>query len=292
MKVKINKPCRVNLLSGEVEVTKEEADRLFLLGLALTLTACDAPVDFPDDDTGVSVTTIKNSEGDTALTNSQTVIDPASLRDNTPVCLETSAPGLLVDGNAYASVDYSNTKEGYIIVDYFGSSPKVKLQITGPNGVTYTYDIQTGYAAFPLTSGAGDYEISVCENIEGTSYSLAFKTTINAPEVSTFGPYLYPNQYVYFDKNCKTVAKGAELASNCTNDLDVVTNVYNYITKHITYDYDMERKPQHYKAEEWITDKYCVNKKHTKLYPISGKFRRKTIDRKDFIFNKFESLLK
>ena len=62
--------------------------------------------------------------------------------------------------------------------------------------------------------------------------------------------------------------------------------------RHITYDYDMERKPQHYKAEEWITDKYCVNKKHTKLYPISGKFRRKTIDRKDFIFNKFESLLK
>jgi colicin import membrane protein len=59
----------------------------------------------------------------------------------------------------------------------------------------------------------------------------------------------------------------------------------------ITYDYDMERKPTHYIAEEWITDKYCVNKKHTKLYPISGKFRRKTIDRKDFIFNKFNTLL-
>ena len=60
---------------------------------------------------------------------------------------------------------------------------------------------------------------------------------------------------------------------------------------HITYDYDLERKPQHYTAEEWITDKYCVNKKHTKLYPVSGKFRRKTIDRKDFIFNKFNTLL-
>lgn len=59
----------------------------------------------------------------------------------------------------------------------------------------------------------------------------------------------------------------------------------------ISYDYDVNRKPQHYTAEEWITDKYCVNKKHTKLYPISGKFRRKTIDRKDFIFNKFNSLL-
>lgn len=60
---------------------------------------------------------------------------------------------------------------------------------------------------------------------------------------------------------------------------------------HITYAYDLERKPQHYKAEEWITDKYAVNKKHTKLYPVSAKFRRKTIDRKDFIFNKFDTLL-
>lgn len=59
----------------------------------------------------------------------------------------------------------------------------------------------------------------------------------------------------------------------------------------ITYDYDIERKPAHYTAEEWITDKYAVNKKHTKIYPVSGKFRRKTIDRKDYIFNKFTTLL-
>ncbi len=61
---------------------------------------------------------------------------------------------------------------------------------------------------------------------------------------------------------------------------------------HIRYLYDEYRKPQHYKAEEWITDKLAVNKKNTRLYPISGKFRRKTIDRKDFLFNKFADLLK
>ena len=60
----------------------------------------------------------------------------------------------------------------------------------------------------------------------------------------------------------------------------------------ITYLYEAERNPERYTAEEWITDKYCVNKKHTKLLPISGKFRRKTIDRKDFIFSKFNALLK
>lgn len=59
----------------------------------------------------------------------------------------------------------------------------------------------------------------------------------------------------------------------------------------ITYDYDLSRKPVHYAAEDWITDKYAVNKKHTKLYPGSAKFRRKTIDRKDYIFNKFTTLL-
>ena len=62
--------------------------------------------------------------------------------------------------------------------------------------------------------------------------------------------------------------------------------------KHIHYLYDEYRKPQKLKAEEWITDDVAVNKKNTKLYPFMGKFRRKTIDRKDFIFNKFESLLK
>ena len=40
------------------------------------------------------------------------------------------------------------------------------------------------------------------------------------------------------------------------------------------------------KADDWITDKHALNKKKTKLYKGSGKFRRKTIDRKDNIFGK------
>ena len=61
---------------------------------------------------------------------------------------------------------------------------------------------------------------------------------------------------------------------------------------HIRYLYDEYRKPQRLKAEEWITDKEALNKKKTKLLPISGKFRRKTVDRKDVLFNNLEALLK
>lgn len=59
----------------------------------------------------------------------------------------------------------------------------------------------------------------------------------------------------------------------------------------IHYLYEEERDPQKYKAEEWITDEYALRKDKQRLSRISGKFRRKTIDRKDFIFNKLNTLL-
>lgn len=59
----------------------------------------------------------------------------------------------------------------------------------------------------------------------------------------------------------------------------------------INYLYDEERDPTAYKAEEWITDKYGLNKKQTKLARVSGKFRRKTIDRKDYLFGLFAKAL-
>lgn len=59
----------------------------------------------------------------------------------------------------------------------------------------------------------------------------------------------------------------------------------------IVYIYDEERDMTTYKAEEWINDKYGLNKKQTKLARVSGKFRRKTIDRVDYIFNRFTQLL-
>lgn len=39
-----------------------------------------------------------------------------------------------------------------------------------------------------------------------------------------------------------------------------------------------------YRAEEWINDANALNKSHTKLLPISGKFRIKTVDRVNEIY--------
>ena len=208
-----------------------------LLTALLTLTACGAPaapVSLPDAGKAPSVTV----NTDEPVLADSSVVNNSSTRDNTPVCLVPEAPGTDVEQNDLVILDYSNAREGYVMVNYLGNVSKVKLQVKGPNQVTYTYDIKNGFEAIPLTSGDGSYEISVCENIEGTKYSLSFKTDISVSGISEFGPYLYPNQYVNFNKDCKTVAKGAELAAQSATDLDVVSNVYNYIISNIVYDYD------------------------------------------------------
>lgn len=55
----------------------------------------------------------------------------------------------------------------------------------------------------------------------------------------------------------------------------------------ISYYYRMDNDGQNgeiYKAEEWINDKNAVKKNNKSLQPVSGKFRRHTIDRVEEIF--------
>lgn len=57
--------------------------------------------------------------------------------------------------------------------------------------------------------------------------------------------------------------------------------------KQISYYYEEDDHGENgklYKAEEWISDKEALNKKKTKLYKYSAKFRRKTIDRAEALF--------
>lgn len=158
-------------------------------------------------------------------------------RDNTPVCLVPTASGVTVYSNALASIDASNSSEGYIMVNYKGTNPKVKLQITGSNGVTYTYNLHGGYETFPLSDGDGFYKVAVYENVTGNQYSTALSQTIQVTITNLFGPNLYPNQYVDFNPDSQVVAQSMQLAQNCSSDLEVVTKVYNYITSTISYDH-------------------------------------------------------
>lgn len=76
------------------------------------------------------------------------------------------------------------------------------------------------------------------------------------------------------------------LNANCSNGQVEIT------MSRLHYKYDVQGKVDSFTAEDWITDKNSVNKKRTRLYPISGKFRKKTIDRKNEIFETLAETLK
>lgn len=170
--------------------------------------------------------------------------DNVSLREHTPVCLVPKADGTAEARNDVAVIDYSHTDQGYICADYTGSVEKIKIIVTGPDEVDYTYDLHgNGFEVFPLSSGNGSYKVAIYENISGTKYSTCLYTNIDVILENEFKPFLYPNQYVCFDADSRTVAKGEELAKGASTDLDVVINVYNYMISSITYDYDKASDP-------------------------------------------------
>lgn len=154
-----------------------------LVGLCLTLCACSGGSKAPATDPLPAGTENTSSSGS---------------RDSTPQVLTPEASGTDVRQCDVAEVDVSNMSEGYIMVNYTGDNAKVKLQLCGPDGVNYTYDLHGGYEVFPLTAGSGNYTIGVYENVSGNQYATALNEQISATIENEFGPYLYPNQYINF----------------------------------------------------------------------------------------------
>lgn len=181
-----------------------------------------------------------DSDGETNNPSVSDTIDMTKKgsRDNTSVVLVPAASGVTVHSCEVADIDVSNAGEGYIMATYFGTNEKVKLRITGPDQITYTYNLHGDYEVFPLTAGDGIYTIAVFENISGTKYSTAISVDVEVALNNAFGPYLYPNQYVNFNENSLAVSKAKELAYPANNNLEVVELVYNYIINNFTYDYD------------------------------------------------------
>jgi len=161
-------------------------------------------------------------------------------RDNTIQVLTPEATGVEVYSNNEASIDASNCAEGYVMVKYTGDAAKVRMLIETPAGNTYNYlmNLDGQYRVYPLSEGSGTYKIGVYENLHDDQYAAAFTQSVSVTLKDEYSAFLYPNAYVNFNASSKAVKKGQELAASADSDLDVVSNVYEYITENVTYDYD------------------------------------------------------
>ena len=173
----------------------------------------------------------------------------------------------------------------------------------------------------PVQSDNGDakYLIGAVPVVDG---KVTFKTTIEAPGKTaeqvadivrqfmtkmTKEPGQFEQSRILVDDSVKHEIAGSYqewlVFKSTALVLDRTRLFYNLIADcqdgkaditmtRIYYLYEEERDPQTFKAEEWITDEMGLTKGKNKLSRVSGKFRRKTIDRKDYLFNKFAELLK
>lgn len=179
----------------------------------------------------------QNKDQPSAAHNQTPATEAASHTDHTPQVLTPQADGTKTFTTDTAVIDISHTQEGYIMAKYTGSNAKPKLQLTGTDGVTYTYSLYKDYSTFPLTSGDGTYQVGVYENVSDDRYTTLLSETFSVTLTDPLKPYLYPNQYVNFTADSLPVAKAEELADGVSSDLDIISSVYNYIITHFTYDY-------------------------------------------------------
>ncbi len=137
------------------------------------------------------------------------------------------------------TLDASNTADGYVMVKYTGSSSdKLKLILTGPSGVKYTYNLSSkgNYETFVLSDGNGQYSLGVYKNIAATKYTVLYTKTFQVSLKNEFAPFLRPNQYVNYNENSQVVTQAASLVKNTSDDLKKVEIIYDYVIKNITYD--------------------------------------------------------
>lgn len=135
-------------------------------------------------------------------------------------------------------IDTSNVAQGYTMISYSGSNPKVAIQITKSGGTTYTYYAKGGgkMETFPFTAGNGTYNIKVLENTSGNKFALILSKDVQVTLDKDTAPYLYPNQYVNYKTDDSVTKKATELCKSLTKPLDKLEAVYKYVVDNFTYD--------------------------------------------------------
>ena len=170
-------------------------------------------------------------EADTSL--------PKGARDNTPECLTPEADGNRIFKENDVTLDASHMENGYIMVKCGAEATKIKMQVTAPNDVVYTYNLYpgTGYTTIPLSLGSGTYHVGVYSNIQDNMYVTIFSQDLKVTMDDTLQAFLYPNTYVDFNADSTVVKRAADVCRPVNDDLEAVAAIYDYVTSALEYDY-------------------------------------------------------
>lgn len=136
-------------------------------------------------------------------------------------------------------LDASLASKGVIGIEYLNNEGSRFKVVVSKESKKYYYDYSgLGKEHFPLQSGNGKYEISILENLYGTTYKLVRTKSIEVNLSTENIVYLQSVQNVSWKSDMSAIYKAAELTEGLKLTSEKVEAVYNYIVTKIDYDYE------------------------------------------------------
>ncbi|MBR3691719.1 MAG: transglutaminase domain-containing protein [Clostridia bacterium] len=136
------------------------------------------------------------------------------------------------------TIDASNTKDGYVMIRA-KSTRRLKVIITGPSGIAYTYNLNgaDSYEVFQFSDGSGSYKVAVYCAVTGNKYATLAAETLAVSLTDANAPFLHPNQYVNYSKDSAAIAFASTILREEMKDLERIAAIYNYVVTNTQYDY-------------------------------------------------------
>lgn len=158
-----------------------------------------------------------------------------------PPFLDCSYHAALAEGTTNAGIDISSVSEGYVAVSAI-SDKRLKFQIKFEEN-KYNFDLASDGTPsfFPLSFGDGDYLFRIMENITENKYAEKLSVSCQVRLKDEFQPYLHPSDYVNYSRDSDCVRKASELAENASDELELISGVYDFICTTVTYDHEKAR---------------------------------------------------
>jgi hypothetical protein len=134
------------------------------------------------------------------------------------------------------SIDISEVSKGYVGVSAV-SDKRLKFQVVYGT-VKYNYNLANDGTPmiFPLQSGNGNYKFRIMENIADSKYAEKCSVSADVVLADEFQPFIRPSVYINYSQASNCVLKAAELSKDAKDALEVISQVYSYITANVKYD--------------------------------------------------------
>lgn len=151
-------------------------------------------------------------------------------------------------------VDFSTTADGYLALTA-QSDQRLKFRISCGEMV-YTFNLagKGKPEILPLTMGSGLYTFQLLENVEGNKYTCLWEESREIAIKDEFQPFLRPSLMVPYREDSECVALAKKLAGKCDTDAEVVSAIYKYIQKNITYDTEKATTVQSGQLSGYLSD--------------------------------------